>query len=290
MIPGLIASPRYRPLWHPGRLATPPQIALDARRSDKLTLSGANITAARTVHTDVAANTPNLITYSASNAGLNNRPSFVAPGSSAQAMNFSTNYGSLLNAKAGCTMIFCGRFSNAGASAFNSAIVNATTTTSSSTRASIASSSSVGNCPRSVIRRLDGDTANGDDYIGSNIGSVPWIGILRVDHTGAVVGGGTPTKNMRISRSALALLNTSEATGLGSGNFSATNSAYIGFFNSGTVAEALVDMFYGAIMDYVLTDAECEKFEGWLAGPEGLGLAASLLHASHPYVAGPPLA
>lgn len=287
MITGIVASPRYRPLWHPGRLAVPPQIAVDARRADKLTLSGANLTALRTVHTDVASNTPSGVTYAASNAGLNNRPSLNVAGVSTQSLNFSTNYGSLLNAKGGCTMIFVGRFNNASAGAFNSAIVNATTTSASSTRASIATSSSIGNCPRTTIRRLDGDTANGDDYIGSNIGSVPWIGILRLDHTGGVVGGGTPTKNIRINRSGLALLNTSEATGLGSGNFSATNSAYIGFFNSGTVAESLVDMFYGAILDYVLTDADCERFEGWAA--DGLGLAGSLLHPSHPYLTAPPL-
>jgi hypothetical protein len=287
VITGIVASPRYRPLWHPGRLAVPPQIAVDARRADKLTLSGASVTGVRTVHTDIASNSPSGVLYSTANADLNNRPSLNVAGASTQSLNFSTNYASLLNAKGGATMIFCGRFANPSAGAFNSAIVNATTTSASSTRCSIASSGSVGNCPRTTIRRLDGDTANGDDYIGSNIGGVPWIAILRLDHTGAVVGSGTPTKNIRICRSALALLNTSEATGLGSGNFSATNSAYIGFFNSGTVAEALVHMFYGAIMDYVLTDADCERFEGWLA--DGLGIAGTLLHSSHPYVAGPPL-
>lgn len=281
MIPGVASSRLHDPYWHPGRLAVPPQLSLDARRTDRMTLSGSDITAIRTVHTDLPSNTPNLITYSVANAGLNNRPSINCPGTSTQALNFSTNFGSLLNAKGGCTMIFCGKFGNAAAAAFNSAIVNATTTSNSSTRCSIATSSSVGNCPRATVRRLDSDTANGDDIGSTNFGAAPWIGILRLDHTGAVVGGGTPTKNARINRSGLALVSQSEATGLGSGNFSATNSAYIGFFNSGTVAQAWVDMFYGAIMDYVLTDAECEKFEGWLA--HGLGLQ-SMLHPTHPYL------
>jgi hypothetical protein len=138
-----------------------------------------------------------------------------------------------------------------------------------------------------VIRRLDADTANGDDVGTTNIGGVPWIAILRLDHAGAVVGGGVATKHMRICRDA-SLIVASEATGLGSGAFSATNSAYIGFLNSGTVAEARVDMFYGAIMDYVLTDAECEKYEGWLAGTPGLNLASTMLDPAHPYRSAPP--
>lgn len=282
---GINASPLHDPYWNPGRLAVPPQIALDARRSDKMTLSGSTLTGIRTVHTDVASNAPNLITYSAANSGLNNRPSLNTPGTSTQSLQFSTNYANLVRNKAGCTLIFCGKFANASPGAFNSAIVNVSGNTSSGTRASIATSPSVANCPRHTIRRLDADAANGDDFGAANIGLVPWIAILRVDHTGAIVGGGTPTKNFRMSRSGLALGVANEATGLGSGNTSDTNSAYIGFFNAGTTAQAWVEMFYGAIMDYVLTDAECQKFEGWLA--YGLGLS-SMLDPAHPYVGGRP--
>lgn len=283
MIPGINAS--RSPRWHPGRLAVPPQLALDARRVDLIDLSGASITGIRTVHGGVAANTPNLITYAASNAGLNGAPSINCPGTSAQALNFSTNLGSLLANKGGCTMIFAGKFGSAGAPAFNSAVVNATTTSNSSTRASIATSSSVGNCPRGTIRRLDGDTANGDDIGSTNFGANPWIGILRVDHAATVLVPGTPTKNFRINRGGAALISVSESTGLGTGNFSNTNSAYIGFFNSGTVAQAWADMFYGAIMDYVLTDAECEKYESYLA--HGMR-SASILAPTNPYLSAPP--
>jgi hypothetical protein len=40
-------------------------------------------------------------------------------------------------------------------------------------------------------------------------------------------------------------------------------------------------MFYGAIMDYVLTDAECQKYEGYLAHALG---TPSMLDPAHPYV------
>lgn len=277
---GIGASPLHDPYWNPGRLAVPPQLAVDARRTDRLTLSGTSITGVRTAHTNVASNTPNLLTYSEANAGLNNRPSIDTPGNSAQSLNFATNYGNLCRNKSGMTLIFCGKFAQPSPGAFNSAIVNASANTASGTRASIATSPSVANCPRTTIRRLDDIAANGDDFGSSNIGVVPWIGILRVDHTGAVVGGGTPTKHFRMSRSGLALGTYSEATGLGSGNTSDTASAYIGFFNAGVTAQAWVQMFYGAIMDFVLTDAECEKFEGWLA--YGLGLQ-SMLDPAHAY-------
>jgi hypothetical protein len=290
MIPGVIASPRYRPLWHPGKLAVPPQLSLDARRTDLMTLAGSTISSIKTVHGEVASNALNLITLTTANAALNNRPSIDTPGTSAQSCNFSTNLANLVRNKAGCTLIFCGKFAQANPGAFNSAIVNVSGNTSSGTRASIATSSSVSNCPRYTIRRLDADSANGDDIGSANLGLVPWIAIMRVDHTGAVIGGGTPTKHFRLSRQALAMQVVTEATGLGSGNTSDTNSAYIGFFNAGTTAQAWVQMFYGAIMDYVLTDADCERFEGWLAGEPGLGLAPSILHSSHPYVSAPPLA
>jgi len=278
-------KPRGVRLWSPASLAVAPQLALDARRSDKMTLSGTTITGIRTVHTDVASNAPNLITYSAANAGLNGRPSIDTPGTAAQSLNFSTNLGNLVRNKAGCTLIFCGKFATPSPGAFNSAIVNVSANTSSGTRASIATSSTVANCPRTTIRRLDADTANGDDFGTTNIGVVPWIGILRVDHTGAVVGAGTPTKHYRQSREGLALGVYSEATGLGSGNTSDTASAYIGFFNAGTTAQAWVQMFYGAIMDYVLTDIECEKYEGWLAHALGL---PTMLDPAHPYRTAPP--
>ena len=285
MIPGINAS--RSPRWHPGRLPTPPQLAVDARRVDLIDLSGSSITGVRTVHGGVSSNTPNLLTYSAANAGLNNRPSIDTPGTSTQSLNFSTNLANLVRNKAGCTLVFCGKFAQPSPGAFNSAIVNVSGNTSSGTRASIATSSSVANCPRYTIRRLDADSANGDDIGAANIGVVPVIMIMRVDHTGAIVGGGTPTKSFRMSRSGLAITLASEATGLGSGNTSDTPSAYIGFFNAGTTAQAWVQMFYGAIMDYVLTDLECQKYEGYLAHALGL---PSMLDPAHPYLSASPAA
>jgi hypothetical protein len=267
--------------WSPANLTNPPSLAIDAARTDLFTKDGSNVLLSiNTVYSSVAGNTPALITHTAADSGMNNAPAFVAPGTAAQQLNFSTNHGGLLNGKNGCTMVFFGRFSNPAPSAFNSAIVNATTTSASSTRASIAASPSVANCPRTVIRRLDADTANGDDVGVSNIGATPWIGILRVDNLGAVIGGGTPTKNMRICQSGNALINVSEATGLGSGAYSATNSAYIGFFNSGTVAQSLTNMHWGCIEDSVYTDDEVQKLEGWLAWKIGL---PSMLPSDHPY-------
>lgn len=45
-------------------------------------------------------------------------------------------------------------------------------------------------------------------------------------------------------------------------------------------------MFYGFICDYVMTDADVERFAGWCA--HGLGLASAILSAGHPYLAAPP--
>lgn len=273
-------------LWTPANLTNPPHIAIDADRTDLLTKDGSNVlTSLTTVYGALAANTPVGITHTA-NAALNNFNSFNCPGTSAQQLNFSTAAGSLLNNKTGCTMIFFGKFRDAAPAAFNSAIVNATTTSASSTRCSIATSGTVSNCPRHTVRRLDADTANGDDIGAQNIGLVPWIGILRLDHTGAVVGAGTPTKEFRLTHSG-GKLTVPEATGLGSGAFSATNSAYIGFFNSGTVAEALVQGNYCAIEDTVYTDEECDRLEGWLAWKIDM---PEILEPTHPYFAEPPLA
>lgn len=271
--------------WTPANLTNPPHIAIDADRVDLLTKDGGNVlTSLTTVYGALAANTPSGITHTA-NAGLNNFNSFNCPGLSTQQINFSSAAGSLLNNKSGCTMIFFGKFRDAAPAAFNSAIVNATTTSASSTRCSIATSGSVSNCPRTTIRRLDADTANGDDIGIANIGVTPWIAILRLDHTGAVVGGGTPTKQMRLTQSGV-LTEVSEATGLGSGNFSATNSAYIGFFNSGSVAEALVQGNYCAIEDTVYTDDEVLRLEGWLA--HKIDMASTILPPTHPYFDDPP--
>lgn len=274
-------------LWTPNNLASPPHISLDADRLDLVTKSGSNVTAVRTVHTNLAANTPNLITHTVNASAFNNHGSFNAPGTAAQALNFSTNAGSLLANKNGCTMVFFGRFSNPAPSAFNSAIVNATTTSASATRASIATSSNVANCLRYVLRRLDADTANGDDVGSTNRGTTPFICILRQDNTGAVIGGGTPTKELRIIQDGAALVTASEPTGLGSGPYSNTNSAYIGFFNSGTVAQSLTDMHYGAIDDVVYTTADVERLEGYLAWKIG---TPSMLPSAHPYRNDPPLA
>lgn len=274
-------------LWTPGNLVNPPHIAIDADRTNLLTKDGSNVlTSLTTVYGALASNTPVGITH-ASNAALNGFNSFNCPGTGAQQINFSTAAGSLLNGKAGCTMIFFGKFRDAAPTPFNSAIINATTTSASAARASIGTSPTVANCPRYVIRRLDADTSNGDDIGVANIGLAPWIGIMRLDHNGAVVGAGTPTKEMRVTQSGV-LTTASEATGLGAGNFSATNSAYIGFFNSGGVAESIVQGNYCAIEDTVYTDDEVLRLEGWLA--HKIDMASTILPPTHPYFTDPPLA
>lgn len=78
---------------------------------------------------------------------------------------------------------------------------------------------------------------------------------------------------------------SSEATGLGAGNFSNTNSALIGFFNSGVVAPAKVHMNWGCIEDSVYTDDECERLEGYLAHKIGM---PEILPSDHPYRNAPP--
>lgn len=264
-------------LWTPADLVARPALALDADRLDKVVKSGTTVTAVSSVYNDYPANTPNLITHD-TNATLGNRYSFNAPGTAAQALNFSTAAGGLLNNKGGCTMMFFGHFPNPNPGAFNSAVVNATTTSASSTRCAISTSGATSNTLRSTVRRLDADTANGDDY-GTNRGTTPFIYILRLDHSGAVVGP-NPSKNARICHAGLDLENITEETGLGVGTFSATNSAYIGFFNSGTVAQSLTNMNYGFITDTVYTDSECERLEGWVAWRANL---ASILPPTHPY-------
>jgi len=271
-------------LWTPLNLTNPPSLAVDAGRPDTFTKDGGDVLQTIRPVYGGAFIAPNLISHKA-DLGFNNAPAFIAPGQSAQSMNFTAGLGGLLNAKAGCTMVFFGRFSDPNPVAFNSAIVNATTTSASSTRCAIAASPTVANCPRTTVRCLDGDTANGDDIGTSNIGVAPWIGILRLDNFGAVVGAGTPTKNFRLCQSGNALVNVSEATGFAAANFSATNSAYIGFFNSGTVAQSLTNMHWGCIEDSVYTDAECQKLEGWLAWKVGL---PSMLPSDHPYRNAPP--
>lgn len=274
-------------LWTPASLSSPPSLAVDADRTDLLTKDGSNnLLSLTSVYGALAANTPVSITHAA-NAAMNNFNTFNAPGLSAQQLNFSTAAGSLLNNKPGCTMIFFGKFANPAPGAFNSAIVNATTTSASATRCSISTSPAVANCPRSTIRRLDADASNGDDFGVSNIGVAPWIGILRLDHNGVQIGAGVPTKELRIYQSGNPVGIFSEATGLGAGNFSATNSAYIGFFNSGTVAEALAQGNYMAIEDSVYSDADVERFAGWLAWKIDM---PEILEPTHPYFAEPPLA
>jgi hypothetical protein len=195
-----VGLPSLVQTWTPANLASPPGISIDADRTDLLTKDGSNVlTSLRTVHTNLASNTPALVTHAGTFAPFNGFAAFQAPGQSAQQCNFSTNAGSLLNNKSGCTMVMLGRFAQAAPSAFNSAIINATTTSASATRCSFATSSSVANCPRHVIRRLDADTANGDDIGTTNRGQAVFIAVLRQDNTGAVVGAGTPTKQTRFT-------------------------------------------------------------------------------------------
>jgi hypothetical protein len=194
-------GPTSAPAWTPADLANPPHISIDADRLDLLTKDGSNnLTSVTTEYTALAAGTVTAVVHAAANAGLNNRGSFNVDATNAnQVINFSTTAGSLLANKPGCTMVFFGKFSEASPSALNRAVVNATTTSNNSARCSIATSSTVANCPRHVVRRLDADTANGDDLGSSNIGVLPWIAVLRLDHNGAVVGAGTPTKQTRLT-------------------------------------------------------------------------------------------
>lgn len=187
--------------WTPANLTNPPYISIDADRTDLMTVDGSNnLTGVTTVHTALAAGAVTAVVYAPANAGLNGRGSFNVDATNAnQVINFSTTAGALLANKPGCTMVFFGKFSEAAPAAVNRAVVNATTTSNNSARCSIATSGTVTNCPRHTVRRLDADTANGDDVGSSNRGVLPWIAVLRLDHNGAVVGAGTPTKQMRFT-------------------------------------------------------------------------------------------
>lgn len=269
-----------KPLWTPANLSVQPQISIDADRLDLLTKDGSNnLLTVTTEFTGLAAGTVTAVTH-VTDAILGGKNAFnVNATNASQVINFTTTAGNLLANKSGCTMMFVGRFNDPAASALNRAIVNATTTSNNSTRCSIASSSTVANCLRYVIRRLDADTANGDDTGIQRVTTAPFIAVLRLDHTGAVVGAGTPTKQMVVVQSGVRDI-YSEATGLGSGTFSNTNSALIGFFNSGVVAPCKNAMNYGVITDYLWTDDEVNRAIGWAAWKI---LTPTMLEVGNPY-------
>lgn len=276
------------PLWTPANMSNPPHISINADRLDLLTKDGSdNLTAVTTEFTGLAAGTITAVTHTTANANLGGKGSFnvTATVSTAQVINFASTAGDLLANKNGCTMVFVGRFNDAGASALNRAIVNATTTSNNSSRCSIATSTTVANNPRYTVRRLDGDVANGDDIAGGNRGTSPIIMVLRLDHLGAVVGAGTPTKEMIVIQGGVRTT-ASEPTGLGSGPFSNTNSALIGFFNSGTVAYAKNDMNWGAIDDEVWTNDQVERVIGWAAWKIN---NPTMLEVGNPYRNAPPV-
>lgn len=273
------------PLWTPANLSSPPHVSIDADNLSLLTKDGSNnLLSVTTEFTGLAAGTITAVTHIA-DANLNNHFGFnVNATNASQVINFASTAGSLLNAKSGCTMVFVGRFNDAGAAAVNRAIVNATTTSNNSARCSIATSSVTPNLLRYTVRRLDADVANGDDII-SSFSILPFIAVLRLDHNGAVVGSGTPTKQMLTAYNGGNLITSSEATGLGSGTFSATDSALLGFFNSGSVAPAKVAMNWGAIDDTVWSNDEVERVMGWAAWKLNM---PQILPAAHPYRNQPP--
>lgn len=273
-------------LWTPADLPSPPHISINADRLDLLTKDGSNnLTAVTTEFTGLGAGTITSVTHVA-DALLNNHFAFnVTATDSAQVINFASTAGSLLAGKGGCTMVFVGRFNDGAAAAVNRAIVNATTTSNNSARCSIATSSTVANCPRHVVRRLDADTANGDDLGNTNRGATnPWIAVLRLDHTGAVVGAGVPTKQTILVQAGVSTT-YEEPTGLGSPAFDATNSALIGFFNSGVVAPCKTAMKWGAIDDEVWSDANVARVIGWAAWDLGM---PQILPNDNPYRNAPP--
>lgn len=275
-----------KPLWTPANLSSPPHVSIDADNLALLTKDGSNnLLTVTTEFTALAAGTITAVTHVA-DANLNNHFAFNVNATNAnQVINFASTAGSLLNNKGGCTMVFVGRFNDAAAAVLNRAIVNATTTSNNSARCSIAVSPTVANCPRHVVRRLDADTANGDDLGAANIGVVnPWIAVLRLDHTGAVVGGGTPTKQTILVQNGVSTT-YSEATGLGTPTFSATDSALLGFFNSGSVAPCKNAMNWGAIDDVVWSDDEVARVIGWAAWKLGM---PSILPVGSPYKLAPP--
>jgi hypothetical protein len=268
--------------WTPANLASPPHISIDADNLALLTKDGSNnLTGVTTEFTGLAAGTVTAVTHVVDPV-LNNHYAFnVTATNAAQIINFASTAANLLAGKPGCTMVLIGRFNDAAASAVNRAVVNVTTTSATATRSSIATSGTTANCLRYTVRRLDADTANGDDdTFGQRVSTSPFIVVMRQDNTGAVVGGGTPTKQMIIVQAGVRTT-ISEATGLGSGNFENTNSANVAFFNSSNVAPAKNAMNWGAIDDTVWSDAEVEKVIGW--GAWKLGMAASILEAGNPY-------
>lgn len=275
------------PLWTPANLASPPHISIDADRLDLLTKDGSNnLTAVTTEFTGLSAGTITLVQHLV-DAVLNGHYAFNVTGQGTQIINFASTAANLLANKSGCTMVFVGRFNDAGAAVLNRAIVNVTTTSSTATRCSIGTPpATITNGLRYTIRRLDADAANGDnDSAGQRLTTSPFIVVLRQDNTGAVVGGGTPTKQMIVVQGGVRTVN-SEATGLGSGNYSNTNSAQVCFFNSSTVAPCKNAMNYGGIDDTVWSDDEVERFIGWAAWK--LEMADSILEASNPYKDAPP--
>lgn len=276
-----------KPLWTPANLSSPPHISIDADNLALLTKDGSNnLLTVTTEFTALAAGTITAVTH-VSDSVLNNKNAFSVNATNAsQVINFASTAGNLLASKPGCTMVFLGRFNDAAASAVNRAIVNATTTSNNSTRCSLATSSTTANRLRYTVRRLDTDTANGDDdTFGQRVTTSPFIAVIRQDNLGAVVGGGTPTKEMIIVQAGVRTT-MSEATGLGSGNYDVTNSALIGFFNSGSVAPCKNNMNWGAIDDVVWTNDEVERTMGWAAWK--LGMASSILEVGNPYRNAPP--
>lgn len=273
-------------LWTPANLATPPRVSIDADRLDLLTKDGSNnLLTVTTEYSALAAGTVTLVTHVA-DAVLNNHFAFNVTGQASQIINFASTAADLLANKAGCTMVFIGRFNDAAASAVNRAVVNVTTPSATATRSSIATSGTTANCLRYTVRRLDADTANGDDdTFGQRVSTSPFIIVMRQDNTGAVVGGGTPTKEMIIVQAGVRTTLT-EATGLGSGNFENTNSANVAFFNSSNVAPAKNAMNWGAIAATVWSNTEVEKTIGW--GAWKLGMASSILEVGNPYRTAPP--
>lgn len=285
-MPGVPARSGKR-RWSPGLMALPPHISIDADRLDLLTKDGSNnLLTVTTEFTGLTTSAVAQVVHEPAVPLFGGRAGFRTFGNANTNCNFAALAGSLMAGKTGCTLVFVGKFEIAGAAALNRCIVNVSTPTITNTRCSIATSASVANCPRYTVRRLDTDTSNGDDVGTINRGVNPWIAVVRQDNTGAVLGSGVPTKQMIFLKDGVREV-AQEATGLGSGAFSNTASAYIGFFNSGTVAPSRCEMNWGAIFDRVCSDAEVEQLLGW--GAWKINAAATLLEAANPYRAAPPM-
>ena len=278
------------PLWTPADLASPPHISIDADRLDLLTKDGSNnLTGVTTEFTAFAAGTVTAVTH-ITDSVLNNHYVFnVTAANAAQIINFASTAANLLANKTGCTMTFVGRFNDPAAAIVNRAIVNVTTPSAAATRCSLATPPAAGggvtNAFRYTVRRLDADTANGDNCGAQRVTTSPVIAVLRLDNNGAVVGAGTPTKHLIVVQDGVQEV-YSEATGLGSGPFSNTNSANVGFFNSSNVAPCKNAMNYGSIDDTVWSDDDVARFIGYSAWK--LGMASTILPIDNPYRNSPP--